>query len=130
MNIKVRGLLLLIPLASCAGDSDGRKISGRINLNGEPLSGVSVYTSKNLDDFSKCDGRVLTSTNNQGRFEVSNIALPVRPCFLINKIQYSDLVIMDDGSEDEIKLYCIFPAVVTGHFEDQGACFILNANGS
>lgn len=129
MNIKFWWFALLIPFASCTGHHDGRKISGKIFFNGEPLPGISVYMSKNLDDFSRCDGGVLASTNSQGSFEVLDVSLPVRPCFLINGIEYSDLVIMDDGSATEIKLECAFPPVLVGHFEDQGACFVLRTKG-
>lgn len=85
--------------------------------------------SKNLDDFSRCDGDVLASTNSRGSFEVVDVSLPVRPRLLINGIEYSDLVIMDDGAANEIKLECALPPVIVGHFEDRGACFVLKAKG-
>ena len=115
-------LLMLVALAGCK--DSGRVVSGTFTVDGKPKSGVQVFLTNDLGDFSTCgDARPVSTTNAAGEFSARASKFPIRPCFLVDGVTYSTFVIIDDHTQDPIHLSCKLPLVMTGHFEDGNICY-------
>jgi hypothetical protein len=109
-------------IAGC--QQSGRLVEGTFVVNGRPKAGVEVRLPDDLKDFSSCGQAPLAAVTNQtGQFKAIARRFPIRPCFNVDGKIYSTMFIVDDGTQEPIKLRCSLPLGTTGHFEDGQICY-------
>jgi len=121
-RMKLIAALLALTAAGC--HPADQVVEGTFVVDGTPRSGIEVRLPTDVNDLADCGKAPLAAITNQtGEFKVVARAFPIRPCFKVNGKIYSDMLIVDDGKRDVIRLRCSLPLRVTGHFEDGHVCY-------
>lgn len=121
---RMKFMTALLCLSTLGCQPSGRSVEGSFTVNGAPKVGVEVRLPNDLTDFSSCGKAPLAAVTDQaGEFKAVAHDFPIRPCFKVDGKIYSNMFVVNDGTNDLITLKCGLPLGTTGHFEDGQICY-------